>query len=100
LGQRELYREVMLENYGLASLGLLVSKPDLVIFLEQRKHRWDVRRMETAATYPGRCEWMESMTQVRGPRIYEEVILCLVIWEDLLQWIRFWKSLGLFLLLS
>ena len=53
LGQRELYRDVMLENYrNLACLGLVVSKPDLVTFLEQMKDPWDVRRMETAI-HPG-----------------------------------------------
>ncbi|XP_047566431.1 KRAB domain-containing protein 5-like isoform X2 [Lutra lutra] len=53
--QRELYRDVMLENYGhLLFLGLIVWKPDLVIFLEQEKQLWDVRRKETVAFHPGK----------------------------------------------
>nr|XP_020771955.1 putative protein ZNF720 [Odocoileus virginianus texanus] len=64
LGQWELYRDVMLENYrNLASLGLVASKPDLLTFLEQMKNPWDVRRLEMPAIYTGRCEWMEPMTQ-------------------------------------
>ncbi|XP_045645396.1 putative protein ZNF720 isoform X2 [Ursus americanus] len=51
--QRELYRDVMLENYGhLLFLGLTVWKPDLVIFLEQEKQLWDVKRKETVAFHP------------------------------------------------
>ncbi|CAK7312904.1 Putative zinc finger protein 727 [Vulpes lagopus] len=51
--QRELYRDVMLENYGhLLFLGLVVWKPDLVIFLEQKKELWDVKRKETVDFHP------------------------------------------------
>ncbi|KAG5201081.1 hypothetical protein JEQ12_005615 [Ovis aries] len=40
----------------LAAAGLVVSKPDLVTFLEQMKNPWDVRRLETPAVYTVRTE--------------------------------------------
>ncbi|XP_012905482.1 putative protein ZNF720 [Mustela putorius furo] len=61
--QRQLYRDVMLENYGhLHFLGLLLSKPDLIMFLEQEKQLWDVKRKESRGFSPGRWERMRQMT--------------------------------------
>ncbi|XP_053066683.1 KRAB domain-containing protein 5-like isoform X2 [Acinonyx jubatus] len=52
--QRELFRDVMLETYGhLLFLGLIVSKPDLVIVLEQEEELWGVKRKETVASHSG-----------------------------------------------
>ncbi|XP_047692015.1 KRAB domain-containing protein 5-like [Prionailurus viverrinus] len=52
--QRELYRDVMLETYGhLLFLGLIVSKPHLLIFLEQKRELWDVKRKKTVASPAG-----------------------------------------------
>ncbi|XP_064437926.1 KRAB domain-containing protein 5-like isoform X20 [Mirounga angustirostris] len=65
--QRELYRDVMLENYGhLLFLGLIVSKPDLVIFLEQKKELWDVKRKKTVAIHREVvCVWLGRRPESR-----------------------------------
>uniref|UniRef100_A0A8D1P3Z3 Uncharacterized protein n=2 Tax=Sus scrofa TaxID=9823 RepID=A0A8D1P3Z3_PIG len=53
LGQRDLYRDVMIEIYRhLVSLEYVISMPDLVRLLEQKKDPWDVKGMETVAIQP------------------------------------------------
>ncbi|XP_076408405.1 zinc finger protein 58-like isoform X2 [Peromyscus maniculatus bairdii] len=52
--QWNLYRDVMLENYSnLVFLGLAVSKPHLVTFLEQGQESSDVKGQAAAIVHPG-----------------------------------------------
>lgn len=53
--QKVLYRDMMLETYSnlVAVVGRCISKPDLIVLLEQEKEPWMAVKEETDRPSPG-----------------------------------------------
>jgi len=66
--QKNLYRDVMMENYdNLVSLGHSISKPDVVDLLEQGKEPWMILREETQRQYTDLDLHCEVISYVEMP---------------------------------
>ncbi|KAG8524380.1 Zinc finger protein 566, partial [Galemys pyrenaicus] len=84
LEQKNLYREVMLENYkNLVSLGLSISKPDVLSLLERGKELWKVVQDMARSLSPDWVSRRESKKLSSKRKTYEKEASRLQITEQL-----------------
>uniref|UniRef100_A0ABI7X0K5 KRAB domain-containing protein n=1 Tax=Felis catus TaxID=9685 RepID=A0ABI7X0K5_FELCA len=63
--QKDLSRDVMLENYhNLVSVGLSRSKPDVISLLEQEKQPWMVTKAMTGGPCPGSLMFSSTVSNL------------------------------------
>ncbi|XP_074120311.1 uncharacterized protein LOC141540279 isoform X5 [Sminthopsis crassicaudata] len=74
--QRDLYRDVMLENYGnFVSMGLPFSKPDVISHLEQGEESWieDMQEAEEGKLSPVVCSGFKNKSEIENFTQREEI---------------------------
>ncbi|XP_008056806.1 zinc finger protein 658-like isoform X1 [Carlito syrichta] len=79
-GERSLYRDMMLENYGhLVAVGCCITKPKVILKLEQREEPWSLEVKFLNQKYPGYYKIYDNIKEIQEK---QKKPLCQVIFID------------------